>query len=169
MSSAFHETTLAAHQDELLRFIFRKVNCPEIAQDIFQDTYIRYANYPAKDQIDNHRAFLFRIAANLSADHERRSRVRERFSNDQAVDLEAIAQPDNLQPEQLLAAQERLDLLAQAVEKLPPRCREVFILRKVKEYSHAQIADRLGISRSMVEKHLHHALEVLQKAIDALD
>ncbi len=169
MPPTFQEHILAAHQDELLRFIFRKVNCHETARDIFQDTYLRYANYPEKDRIDNHRAFIFRIAANLAADYERRSRVRDRFATHEDTTVDAIPQPDNLQPEQLLSAQQRLALLAQAVEKLPPRCREVFILRKVKELSHADIAGQLGISHSMVEKHLHHALQVLQKTIDAID
>ena len=163
MSPTFQEHILATHQEELLRFISRKVNCPDAAQDIFQDTYLRYANYPEKDYIDNHRAFIFRIAANLAADYERRNRVRDAYISTGEVLLETIPQQVNLQPDEILCIQERLEHLAQAIEKLPPRCREVFILRKVNELSHAQIADHLSISLSMVEKHLHHALQALQQ------
>jgi DNA-directed RNA polymerase specialized sigma24 family protein len=52
MSPTFQEHILDDHQDELLRFIFRKVNCPDTAQDIFQDTYVRYTNYPEKNKIE---------------------------------------------------------------------------------------------------------------------
>ena len=57
-------------------------------------------------------------------------------------------------------ARERLAILAGAVEELPPRCREVFMLRKVEGLDQAEIARRLGISRNMVEKHLRKALLV---------
>ncbi|NOS74126.1 MAG: RNA polymerase sigma factor, partial [Methyloglobulus sp.] len=160
------EHILDDHQDELLRFIVRKVNCPDTAQDIFQDTYIRYTNYPEKNQIENHRAFIFRIAANLVADYERRNRVRERFIGVEEVEIDTFPQADSFQPEQLLSTQERLELMANTVEGLPPRCREVFILRRVEGLSHAQISKQLDISPRMVEKHLHKALMALQTVLD---
>ncbi|NOU21868.1 MAG: RNA polymerase sigma factor [Methyloglobulus sp.] len=166
MPPTFQEHILAAHQDELLRFIVRKVNCPETAQDIFQDTYIRYTNYPEKSRIENHRAFIFRIAANLVTDYERKNRVRERFIGIEELEIDSFPQGDNFQPEQLLSTQERLELMAHTVEGLPSRCREVFILRRVEGLSHAEIAKRLDISPRMVEKHLHRALLALQNALD---
>jgi RNA polymerase sigma-70 factor (ECF subfamily) len=169
MSPTFQEHILAAHQDELLRFIVRKINCPETAQDILQDTYVRYTNYPEKSQIENHRAFIFRIAANLVADHERRNRVRERFSGLEEVDIDTFPQADYFQPEQLLSARERLEIMAKTVEGLPSRCREVFVLRRVEGLSHAQIAKQLDISPRMVEKHLHKALVALQNVLDTLE
>jgi len=70
---------------------------------------------------------------------------------------------DGLNPEQIAVARQRLDKLVEAVNTLPPRCRAVFILRKFENLSQAEIAERLGISRNMVEKHLRHALQTLQK------
>ncbi|MBK8814220.1 MAG: RNA polymerase sigma factor [Methylococcaceae bacterium] len=169
MPPTFQEHILQDHQDELLRFIFRKVNCPDTAQDIFQDTYVRYTNYPGKSQIKNHRAFIFRIAANLVADYERKSRVRKRFTGVEELEIDTFPQADNFQPEQLLSVQERLELMARTVEGLPPRCREVFILRRVEGLSHAQIAKCLEISPRMVEKHLHKALVALQNVLDTFD
>ena len=163
MSPSFQEHILAAHQDELLRFIVRKVNCPETAQDIFQDTFVRYTNYPEKNQIENHRAFIFRIAANLVSDYERHNRVRERFHSTEDNELDTLPQQENLQPEQLVANLERLQRLAKAVSALPPRCREAFILVKFEELTYNQAAQRLGISVSMVEKHLSHAIKALQQ------
>jgi RNA polymerase sigma factor (sigma-70 family) len=163
MPPTFQEHILDDHQDELLRFIFRKVNCPDTAQDIFQDTYVRYTNYPEKNKIENHRAFIFRIAANLVSDYERHSRVREGFHPNEEIDLDSLPQQDNLQPEQLVSQRERLQLLAKAVASLPPRCRDVFILVKFEELTYNQAAQRLGISVSMVEKHLNRAIKALQQ------
>ncbi len=163
MPPTFQEHISAAHQDELLRFIFRKVNCPETAQDIFQDTYVRYSNYPKKNHIENHRAFIFRIAANLVADYDRKTRVRERFHSTEDIELDTLPQQENLQPEQLVSQQQRLQLLANAVAGLSPRCRDVFILIKFEELTYNQAAQRLGISVSMVEKHLNRAIKALQQ------
>ncbi|MGH8547062.1 MAG: sigma-70 family RNA polymerase sigma factor, partial [Methylococcales bacterium] len=60
--------------------------------------------------------------------------------------------------EDWLAVRQKLEILDRAVAELPPKCRQVFLLRKVEQLSHAEIAERLGISRSMVEKHLHRAM-----------
>jgi RNA polymerase sigma factor (sigma-70 family) len=61
-------------------------------------------------------------------------------------------------PERIALARERLALLAAAMDELPPRCREVFVLRQVEQLDQAEIARRLCISRNMVEKHLRKAL-----------
>lgn len=57
-----------------------------------------------------------------------------------------------------LERRERLRLLAHAIAELPPRRREVFLLHKIDGLSHSQVAERLGISRSKVEKHVMKAL-----------
>lgn len=80
-----------------------------------------------------------------------------------------MPQADDFQPEQLLSARERLELMAKTVEGLPARCREVFILRRVEGLSHAEIAKQLDISPRMVEKHLHRALVALQTVLDGLE
>ncbi|WP_269454774.1 RNA polymerase sigma factor, partial [Methylomonas koyamae] len=59
------------HRRELLRFLAQRIRCTDAAQDIFQETFIRYAGYGGKDRIDNPRAFIFRIAANLATDYLR--------------------------------------------------------------------------------------------------
>jgi RNA polymerase sigma factor (sigma-70 family) len=163
MPPSFYEHILVDHQEELRRFILRKVNCPDATQDIFQDTYLRYAHYPDKSQIQNHRAFIFKIAANLVTDHIRQNGVRERHHAEDPDAIDSVFFPENRQPEQLASQQERLRHWAQAVMELPPRCREVFILVKFKELTHPQVARQMGISVSMVDKHLSHALKVLQQ------
>ncbi|HEX2055091.1 MAG TPA: sigma factor, partial [Nitrospiraceae bacterium] len=63
------------HHDDLLRFFTRKLGCRELAADCAQDTYVHLARMDASITIDNPRAFLFRVAANLAIDHLRKSRT----------------------------------------------------------------------------------------------
>ncbi|MEC4748532.1 sigma factor [Methylomicrobium sp. Wu6] len=59
------------HRYELLRFLSYRVSYSETAQDLFQETFIRYAGYDGKTSVENPRAFIFRIAANLATDYLR--------------------------------------------------------------------------------------------------
>jgi RNA polymerase sigma-70 factor (ECF subfamily) len=54
---------------------------------------------------------------------------------------------------------QRLDMLKRALAELSPLCRDSFMLRKLEGLSHPEIAERLGISRSLVEKHIVNAMK----------
>ena len=53
------------HRQELMRYLSQRIGCNETAQDIFQETFLRYAGYDGKSSVENPRAFIFRIATNL--------------------------------------------------------------------------------------------------------
>lgn len=160
---AFINQLIKLYDTELRRVMFRRCGCLETAADIVQETYHRMSSGNLWQQADNPRAMLHRIAANLATDHERRNRVRSRHAEQAGLSSEELQPADGLNPEQIAVARQRLDKLVEAVNTLPPRCRAVFILRKFENLSQADIAERLGISRNMVEKHLRHALQTLQK------
>jgi RNA polymerase sigma-70 factor (ECF subfamily) len=63
-------------------------------------------------------------------------------------------------------ARQELARVAKALEGLPPRCRAAFELHRFGNLSYAQIAHRMGISISMVEKHVAEALLRLADALD---
>jgi RNA polymerase sigma-70 factor (ECF subfamily) len=65
--------------------------------------------------------------------------------------------------EAVYEARERLARLAAAIAALPPQCRRVFTLHKLHGLSHAEVATRLNISRSAVEKHMSAALKHLAR------
>jgi RNA polymerase sigma-70 factor (ECF subfamily) len=54
---------------------------------------------------------------------------------------------------------QRLEMLQRALAELPPLCRDSFLLRKIEGLSHPQIAERLGISKALVEKHIVNAMK----------
>jgi RNA polymerase sigma-70 factor (ECF subfamily) len=135
---------------ELLRFARRRLGGGHVADDLVQEACLRFTSAP-RPTITKPRAFLHRILANLVVDHQRRQARQPVVADDfEAVDPAASA-------EDALIWRERLALLSRAVEELPPRCRECFVMRRFDDLSQDEIAQRMGISRNMVEKHLRTA------------
>jgi|AGTN01.2.fsa_nt_gi RNA polymerase sigma factor, sigma-70 family len=166
MSAVVDATLLSVFErsyEELVGFVAAKVGCAATAADIVQETYLRIAAAPAEG-IDHPRSFMYRVAGNLAIDHLRQQQSRAKY----VVNLEL---PEALHPatpsvEEQILQRERLVRLVRAIRELPPRCREVFILRRVENLHQSEIAERLGISRNMVEKHLRHALLYCLQQVD---
>jgi RNA polymerase sigma factor (sigma-70 family) len=165
--TTFRDSLFAAffdHQDGLKRFLLRRLGNVALAEDLTQETWLRAASVASGANaagIDNPKSYLFRIAANLANDHLRRARHGiELQGQDDVVPLYADLRPS---PEQEAADRSELQHLLRAVDALPPRAREVFILAKVHELSHTEIAERLGIARNTVMVHMANALAQLQQ------
>lgn len=143
--------------DELRRFLTRRVKCAEAAADLTQETYIRLqqrdnSNLP----IDNARALAFHIAMNLAVDYQRKAAVRNRYMVD--GETETLVEATAIGPEQSLIARQRLDKLKSTLDELPLDCRTVFLLHGIEGLKYSEIAARLGISVSMVGRHLARAM-----------
>ena len=151
--------SLVRRRAELMQFLARKVGVQE-AQDLAQEAFLRALSENEREEVSNPAALLQRIAANLALDHLRaQNRSKLRFVDGEATDEIASPEPSAFAR---LVAKEEMQLLLSAVQELPPRCREVFIMRRVEDLHQEEIARRLGISRNMVEKHLRVALRRLQ-------
>jgi len=134
--------------------------------DIVQEAFLRIAVHDEADRPDNPRGFLFRIARNLVFDTLRRNKVRRAFAESHAADVAAGSTPkDSHSAEAAVSSREDLTLILAAVEELPPQCRRVFLLQRRDGLSYAQIAKRLGISESMVQKHMSKALARLFRVL----
>lgn len=151
----------ALHRGEgvkLRRFLTRRLGDPVDAADAHQETYLLMIAALARTKIEQPSAFLFQIASNVA----RRMRNRQRLEGTifQAIDEDdwaGVADRHAL-PERQAMARQDLRRLAAAIDELPPRCREVFLLARIDGLANGEVADRLGISRNMVEKHLIKAL-----------
>ena len=126
-------------------------------EDIAQETFLRVWRNRNAEKIEHPRSYLFRVANNIATDRLR-ERQRWQWTNDPTL-LEA---DDVLSPERTVAARQELALVQRAIDRLPEDCRRAFLLR-LEGASHAEIATAIGISRSMVEKHLANALVRLDK------
>jgi len=126
------------------------------ADDIANEAFTRVLAASSEERPVPPRAYLYTAAHHLAMNHHRRLRVRGDFAD--PADYEEVA--DSAPPaDRDLIARERLNLLWDAVNQLPPRCRQVFLMRKVEQISNSEIAERLGISVSAVEKHIRLGLQ----------
>jgi len=153
------------HHAALRRFLARMLRCEETAAEVAQEAWLRLIRLAPGRTVDEPRAYLFQVAANAARDHMARERTRATFvdagSTPEAVPCPA---PD---VETAALARERLSLLADAVDELTPRCREVFLMSRLDGLANGEIADRLGISRNMVEKHIIRAMVHCRRRLDA--
>ncbi|HSE60595.1 MAG TPA: RNA polymerase sigma factor [Nitrospiraceae bacterium] len=142
---------------DLQRFLTSRVTCEATAADLTQEAFLRLAQIPNLEAIENLRTYLFRIANNLVIDHHR-ARARTRCSSPE--DESALVEyPDAAAtPEAAILAKEELAVVLQALEELSPLCRRIFILNRFEGLPHREIAARLGIHLSTVEKNIARAL-----------
>lgn len=149
----------------LHRFLTRRVRCPDTASDLLQDIYLRIPQIKPPPTTEGEiRAWLYRVAANLSIDY---LRVQTR----RAVLLETYyggeAETDTAPPpEQAAVASQTLRGVQTALAKLPARRADILYLIRVEGLPHAEVAARLGISKSLVEKELVRALDQLRQSVD---
>jgi len=143
------------YRKELVNYLTRIVYCRETAQDLVQESYLILSRAAAEQAIEQPRGFLYRTANNLALDHLRHNKVVARH-----VELESRDdEPETSSIEQELSDAQWLTLLRQAIDELPPRCRDAFILHKVRGLSYRETAGMLGISESAVEKHIIKGLQ----------
>jgi RNA polymerase sigma-70 factor (ECF subfamily) len=124
--------------------------------DIIQETYVRVLRARERAPILHLRGLLFATARNVARDLFRRHVVANTISIAEMPSVpvfdDAAGVVDNA------SRHEEAELLHAAIAALPPRCREVLILRKFENLSHREIAERLGITEHTVEAQLTKAL-----------
>jgi len=147
----------------LLDYLKRRVG-PENASDLLQETFVRAIRREDFDSVADPPAFLKQIAINLSRDFARRrdSEAKYFVPGDAPEDISEPA----VAPDALYETEELARRLLAAIEALPPKCRQAFVMRRFEDLSHEEIAARLGVSRNMVEKHLRLAMERCRAALD---
>lgn len=146
------------HEGDVRRWLTRRVRgLPDCHVDeIVQEAYARLWSAGA-DRIINPRAYLFVTARHVVGEVLRRSRV---VAIETIADIETLNIADgDIGPERRLSGREEVERMRYVLEQLPPKCREAFELRKFEELSHREIAQRMQVSESTVEKHLVKALK----------
>lgn len=150
-----HFPLFREYYDELLSYLTLRLRSRDQARDLTQETFARVLAQDPSVTIRQPRAFLYKTAMNLTIDLFRRKQRHVEESLDAEELRDVLATP--AQQCALAESKEESRLLYEAVLELPPRCREVFLLHLFKDLSHAEIAAQLGISKSMVEKHILRA------------
>jgi RNA polymerase sigma factor (sigma-70 family) len=161
--SRFINQLVKLHGPALERFLTRKLDNPADAAEVAQDAYLRIYRLQHPEQLDNARAFLFQVAANLAVDQLRRRSLHFRFLKGERQELggeESADYPASAaSPEKILRARQKLQRIYRAVETLPVKCRQAFLLHRNSGMSYSEIAHEMGVSVSSVEKYILQALK----------
>ncbi|MGD9812382.1 MAG: RNA polymerase sigma factor [Sphingobium sp.] len=175
MADADVETGLAAlyrlHRAELLRFLVARTGNAAEAEDVVQEVWLKIATAQA-GPVSNGRSYLFRIAQNLVLDRvrERKRRLaRERnWSDDEHGPLPPSGEVADSRGDAAQQIEEREEAarLASAIANLPEGAQRVLRLHKIEGLSHGEVAARLGISKSGVEKHMAVAMKHLRRLLE---
>jgi RNA polymerase sigma-70 factor (ECF subfamily) len=158
------------HRPELLRFLTARTGDREDAEDVIQELWIKLETVPG-GPVANGRAYLYRMAQNLVLDRVRERRRRERREQNWTTQETGVApnggEVADAAPnaEDLLAERDEIARIASAIANLPEGARRTFRLHKIEGLSHGEVAERLGISRSGVEKHMAVAMKYLRRAL----
>lgn len=152
---------------QLVRFFRNRLGNSNDADDLSQDVFTLWLNRKEQSPIKESRAYLFKIANHVLIDHWRRHQ-RQSTSETNIDDalLEQQLEETQADPSEILEHQQRIQWLSEAIESLPPRRREAFLLYRFDGLSQSEIAERMEISISMVEKHIAAALAHCKKHLD---
>ena len=143
---------------DILYFLRKRTDNASDAADMTQDVFAQWLDYRDRAKVEQPRAFLFQMARNLLRDHWRRQQVRHAAHGEHS---ESESEPMSDERDDPMAAAQRLqrlEHLKRLLAELSPRRREALMLHRFEGLSQAQIAERMGISVSMVEKHIALAL-----------
>jgi RNA polymerase sigma-70 factor (ECF subfamily) len=162
---AYHE-----YRPNLLRLLVARAADPGVADDLLQELWVKLQQRPP-GPVHDAKSYLFRMAENLLIDRlraQQRRMARERRwlddatnfagSLDEQVDTATTA-------EQALLDREEISTLVSAIANLPGGARRAFELHKIQGLSHTEVALRLRISKSGVEKHMAVAMKYLRRAL----
>lgn len=144
----------------LMRYFVRHLRQQEDAEDMTQEVLARFVQHSKGDVagVDNVEAYLLRMASNALRDRHRRERARHA---DAHVPIETILPfwgREEPSSERVYEDRAHLQRFLQALDELPPRCHQVFLLQRYDGLTYSAIAKRLGISVSAVEKNMMRAL-----------
>lgn len=145
---------------QLVSFFRKRLDNASDATDLSQDVFTLWLKRAKQTPVEHSRAFLFKIAHRVLIDHWRaagKQRMALAESHEQDLSVQEVA-PAEGEPQYLLEQQQRLNRLEEALDSLTPRRREAFLMHRFDGLSQIEVAERMGISISMVEKHIACAL-----------
>jgi len=145
-------------QRRLRNSLLRLVGPHPDVLDLLQDVYLQIllAGQNGSLTVESVGRYAMAIARNKAFDWLRRRRVAATICPIVDADLAELAS-DGGEPSELISTEQELEVLVRAVERLPERCREIFILRRVYGMGQKQIAQTLGIAVNTVEQHVSKA------------
>lgn len=136
-------------------FLKEEESCEDLVQDIFIKIWLNRQDLIGTDQL---KFYVFSAVRNnclTTLQKNKKYRIVEMNEEEEGEEINIKLDPEE-------ANTEPTALIAKALDRLPPKCREVFLLSRISNLSYLQIADTLGISIKTVENQMGKALKILR-------
>lgn len=149
------------HYEELIGTWTRRLRSRHRAEDFAHDAFVRVLEAD-QENVQQPRAYLHQTTRNIAVDHFRREERRA------LLEMDAAGQGDEARddPESYMHAVQLADSIEKALAELPVNCRQVFVWQKLEGLSQAEIAERLGLSKNMVERYMIRTIRHLRERLD---
>lgn len=173
----YHEPTLELNLEDNLELIFKKYYklvcstiyklipdynlAEDLAQDVFCDLWRKRGHLNINTSL---KAYLRKTAVNKTLNYIRKKKVIT--TNDDSEVLVKIESPNH---NRTLEYAELQEFINRTIDKLPTKCRIIFMLSRFEEYSYKEISEELGISTKTVENQISKALKKLRKAMKSYE
>jgi RNA polymerase sigma-70 factor (ECF subfamily) len=163
------EILIIRHKQRIFSFILSKVLDRDLAEDIFQDTFIKVINTLKRGAYNEEGKFLpwvMRIAHNLVIDHFRKQKRIPTFKNTDEFDIFTVISDDVLNVEKQLIKDQILEDVTSLVAQLPDDQKEVLVMRLFKDMSFKEISENTDVSINTALGRMRYALINLRKLIE---
>lgn len=163
------EVLIIKHKQRIYSFIYSKVYDGDVADDIFQDTFIKVIKTLKRGAYNEEGKFLpwvMRIAHNLVIDYFRKNKRMPKFDNTGEFSIFSVLSDSSLNAEKTIIKEQIETDVRRLVDELPDDQRDVLLMRIYKDMSFKEISDRTGVSINTALGRMRYALINLRKIID---
>lgn len=163
------ENVARRYTSALRGFFAKRVHEQDDVEDLIQDVFVRLIQRTSEHPIEKVEQYIFQTAANVLRDRGRRRAARHQEAHE-SYDEEIHETVDSeFPPERVLMGRESVAEMAAALEDLPERTRDIFVLRALEQHKYCEIARMLKISTRATEKHMAKALAHLSRVLGRWD
>lgn len=145
----YYYSGLVVYADQIIK------NTP-VSEDIVQTVFLKLWESRQSLEIRSIRSYFIQCVKNSSIDHLRSQEVKNKYSQQSIDYLQVEMQED------LWTKTELEEMINQAIDKLPPRCREIFLMSRMENLKIAEIAEKLMLSGRTIETQISKALKILR-------
>lgn len=161
--AAIVEALFREHNQRLVRFLAARLSSDAEAKEVAQEAYVRLLQLDQPDAGGFMRALLYKTAINIATDRLRRRKLDRESRNTDPLDFGI----DRRSPDHHASGVEEVEIVAQCLNELSPRCRQAILLKRLQGLSTAQIAATLNVSTRMIRLYITEASVLIRDRLDS--
>lgn len=163
------ETLINRHKQKIYSFIYSKILDRDLAEDVFQDTFIKVIKTLKKGSYNEEGKFLpwvLRISHNLVIDHFRKNSRMPKFNNTDDFNIFSVLGDSALNAEKSIIKDQVENDVRRIIDELPDDQRQVIMMRMYRDMSFKEISEKTGVSINTALGRMRYALINMRKLIE---